>query len=248
MLLLGTTDALYDGDPAERRGRRGRYRAGARRGGGRGRSGAARPRPCAGDLCRAARPPRRGGGDDERPPRDRLHAGQGRDAERRRRQADDLPPDRPRRARASSAPSSGCTGSTAAPGRFRGRQGSTGCSSRSRSSRRSARTCASSTARSPPRCSPRRSSDPSCSSRSSPGAPEIAAAGASTRPRSEWAQTRRGRPPPSHDARPARLLRPRAQPPGRGADGPAGFGFAARAAQPALAEAAGAGGLTGVGG
>ena len=43
MLLLGTTDTLYEGEPGPSRGRGGRHRAGARRGGGRGRAGADRP-------------------------------------------------------------------------------------------------------------------------------------------------------------------------------------------------------------
>ena len=125
MLLLGTTDTLFEGEPDEVSVSQARRRPGARRGLCRAAAGARPPRARARHVRRAARPARRRRGDGERAPRDRLLARPGRDAQRRRRQAHDLPADRPGRARPSAV------GSRAAPARqaraaaARARSGST---------------------------------------------------------------------------------------------------------------------------
>jgi len=94
-LLLGTTDTLHEGEPEEARVTEDDVRtvleeASVAVDG----IGPVRASFCG--LARAAGGPRR---DRERAPRDRLHEGQRRDAERGGRQADDLPANRSRRAR-----------------------------------------------------------------------------------------------------------------------------------------------------
>ena len=99
MLLLGTTDTPYDGDPADVVATDGGRRPGAG-GGGRGRrSRAARAGAGAVHLRRAAGAPSQRRLDRGRAARDRVPARQGRDAHGRRGEADDVPPDRARRAR-----------------------------------------------------------------------------------------------------------------------------------------------------
>ena len=114
--LAGDAAARDDGHAVRRRARRGlgltgRHRPGARRGVGRAAARAGPPRARAGRVRRVARPARRRRGDCERAPGDGLLARPGRDAQRRRRQAHDLPADRPGRARTSAV------GSRAAPAR-----------------------------------------------------------------------------------------------------------------------------------
>ena len=94
MLLLGTTDTLSRAGPRTL-GRPTTTSRRCRRGEGR-REGLGAVRAI---VLRAARAPG-GGGRPQRPARDRLHDRGPGDAERGRRQADDLPPHRARRARA----------------------------------------------------------------------------------------------------------------------------------------------------
>ena len=117
-------------------------------------------------------------------PRDRLHHRADRDAERRRRQADDVPAHRARRARAARRAQSRPRAAAAA----RARRGSHRSRGRSTSTRRPARTCCTSTARSRPTCSRRRSTIRRCSSRCVPGRPDLRAQELYAREH-EWART-----------------------------------------------------------
>ena len=169
MLLLGTTDALYEGDVAEVTAEEPEVEqvlaeAAVALG-----PEARRPQPHARDICRAARAAGRQRRHGRRPARDRLHARRRRDAERRRGQADDVPAHRdrcaggashrPRAARGRQAPAA-AAGRTGARPRSAARGGDAA---------RFAPTCASSTGRWQARCSRRRSTSRPCSSRSRRG-------------------------------------------------------------------------------
>ncbi len=171
-LLLGTTDTLHEGEPEDGRVTDEDVRTILDEAG----EAIARPRPRARLLLGAPRPARRARRDGERAARDGLHARPDRHAQRRRREADHVPPDRARRARAARRPQPRSQPAAAA-GRDRARADPVAAGARRR---RPARTCCISTARSRPRCSRRRSTIRRCSSRSSPAAP-ISAPRRSTR-------------------------------------------------------------------
>ena len=111
----------------------------------------------------------------QRPPRDRLHARAGGHAERRRREADDVPAHRARGARRASGATSACIGSTRVRGRCPGRPGSTASRFPSSSSQTSARTCSTCTEASRPRSSRARATIPALLERVHPDGPDIAA-------------------------------------------------------------------------
>ena len=167
MLLLGTTDTLHEGEPDDARVTDEDVRtildeaASAI-------DGIGAPRASFLGLRVLPGRPRR---DRERAPRDGLHPRPDRDAQRRRRQADDLPPDRARRARPARRPRT----STASRARCRARSGSrtsTGRSSSTRATRSHLLHLYGSLAR---RCRrARRSTTRRCSSRSCPDAPTCA--------------------------------------------------------------------------
>ena len=124
LLLLGTTDTDVRGRPRRRRGRRVGRGADPRRGVDGTAVVAARPRRRARLVRRAAGAAARRGDDRERAAGDRLLDRPGRDAERRRRKADDVPEDRARRARAGPRPArppAGRPATVSASGREGGR-------------------------------------------------------------------------------------------------------------------------------
>ena len=153
MLLLGTTEAPYDGDPADvepeavdaeqiLREAAQALPAAARAGSG------------VGGVRGSPRAPRRRGRGRERSSRDGVHPGARRHAERRGRQAHDLPP---HRARGAGAPpfGPGYARWTSDRGRYPGRPGSSRSRFPASSRRTSARTCCTCTEASHPRCSRR---------------------------------------------------------------------------------------------
>ena len=183
MLLLGTTDTLHDGEPDDGAVTDDDVRTGPRRGVDRGR----RPRRRARALVlRAARPARRRRRDGERAARDGLHARPDRDAQRRRRQADDVPADRARRARPARRRG---TLDRQRRGRCPARRASTAIAwpGRARRRRRAA-TCCTSTARSRRRCSRPAADDPSLLEPLVPGRPDLRAQELYARTH-EWAVT-----------------------------------------------------------
>ena len=114
MLLLGTTDTPYEGDPADVAATEADIALVLGEAGVAARCGRALPGARALDVRRASRPAARRRLDRRCTPRDRVPDGQGRDADGGGRQADDVPSDRPRRSRANQGASSGSQASTAA--------------------------------------------------------------------------------------------------------------------------------------
>ena len=176
----GHASPRHDGHAVRRRScgghsDRGRHRPRAGRGGGRARSASLSRERVLSTYAGLRVLPRRGRLDRRRTPRDRVPAGQGRDADGGGRQADDVSPDRSRRSRANQG------GARArrprpppGPPPRRNRSGQRRCPARhaaGRSSPRSRPISRTSTARGRTGCSRPRPSVPSCSSESTPARP-----------------------------------------------------------------------------
>ena len=202
MLLLGTTDTPYEGDPAEVTATEDDIDTVLAEAGVAVDAAAAATRPRAGDLRRPAGPAPQRRLDRRRPPRDRDPRRPRRDADGRRRQADDVPADRPR-ALEHLAPTLGLGRLDRRPVPLPGATDAGNVAARLVRGWDLEPAVAAHLAHfygsRADRCSPSRPTGPSCSSACT-RTRRTSAPRSSSPCREEWATERSGRAPPPHDA------------------------------------------------